>query len=426
MKLVQFEEYILYRVASYVDTHDLYSLLLCCKLFLERFDCVHVWRERTKEGSYSTRGRKKNKVTGASVKKSYINWWRASIAHKRTQAEIQFERDYTTAFNRDLLRATAAAISAATRGGLLAATPVQVRCAHTEVVFCYTKRIYSTRGRAKLHTVCGCGVQCSGEAYLCLGCDAHMCSECSPRGPRGDREYSNASSSLSVNRLNTLISACTSTSSRRSSSLSTSVRRGHSDHSRGHSTNTQNGHCDSVHIDSVHSDNDHGHSHRHAGHPLALLRPPERGAAFHNVYAAGCFGCGISAHVEAKSATQGGGGGGGAGVGIIQRRGGLLSPHSPHHNSNSTHNPNSTTSHSPQSPHSPHSPLVHVTFVCAGVDGLFRQKLRSAEGRGEIVGRLRGREDFVLGKPEGAGLGEVGTGGGAGVKGPVVGIGGGD
>jgi hypothetical protein len=95
---------------------------------------------------------------------------------------------------------------------------------------------------------------------------------------------------------------------------------------------------------------------QHALHPLALHTGPMAGLEFNKTYSCGCFDCGVTVHVHARS--------------------------------------NSITASCRAD--KPRHSLVEVSFVCAGVDGLFRQRCRSESGQFELLQRMRTENDFLL------------------------------
>jgi hypothetical protein len=97
---------------------------------------------------------------------------------------------------------------------------------------------------------------------------------------------------------------------------------------------------------------------QHALHPLALHAGPTSGLEFNSTYSCGCFDCGVTVHVHARSRGVVGGSSGRA--------------------------------------DKVRQPLVEVSFVCAGVDGLFRQRCRSESGQFELLQRMRTENDFLL------------------------------
>lgn len=191
--ITQLQDYILYQVGQYIPTPDILSLILCSKFFLKHFDSHHVWRERSKDKtpsprqsrSHSKRIKQVNKssITYAEIKRLYILSWKSYISHKRKVLPNRFESDYNERFHADLRKEASICIRKAVHGKLLSSNLAQAQCAHSRLLFYFTKRIQCTERKdckIVLHTVCRiCSCQCRGSAWYCLCCEESICDECS-------------------------------------------------------------------------------------------------------------------------------------------------------------------------------------------------------------------------------------------------------
>lgn len=112
----------------------------------------------------------------------------------------------------------------------------------------------------------------------------------------------------------------------------------------------------------------------HPMHPFILQQPPEKGLDFNSAYVCGCFDCGITIHIQARSACSSN-----------------TKQSYTHHNNSSNMGKNKERIVKGRK-----SSLVSVDFVCAGVDGLFRQRCRTVAGQTDLLSRLRTEIDFLL------------------------------
>ena len=142
-------------------------------------------------------------------------------------------------------------------------------------------------------------------------------------------------------------------------------------------------------------------SRNHSHHPVVVLEQPKKSEDLHHVYACGCFDCGISAQIEVRccqrsddpwTCTP-------PGCTYLHRLPPLsstlkamkrlqLPPAKKDEVEDSVVRSLSGLQYSYN--------LLRVNYLCNVTDSLFRLNLRTSQGRGDIMGKLRPANDFLL------------------------------